>query len=114
MQHYSVAHWKGRKENQVSYSLLPLRCTHLLAISISLHIIQILSKALIKSRQYCGLKQEPYHISTVKYNLKALPEIKILHSRNGGYFKTDYCFLQKFAEQLSIAQACKAVRRMAK
>lgn len=68
----------------------------------------------MKSKQNFGLKQEPYQIPTVKYNLKALTEIKILHFRNGGGFKTNYCFLQKSAEQLSIAQACKAVRRMAK
>lgn len=107
-------HTKWRKENQVSYSVLPLRCMYLLAISVSLQIIQILFKVLIKSRQNFHLKQGPYQIPAVRYDLKALPEIKILRFRNWGYFKTDYCFLQKFAEQLSIAQACKAVRRMAK
>lgn len=71
---YAVAHWKWKQENQVSYSVLPLRCMYLLAISVSLQIILIAFNQNFKKKQNFGLKQEPYEIPTV--NIIWKPSLK--------------------------------------
>lgn len=110
----SLSH-TGNYNYKVSFSVFPLRSMYPLGISLSFQIITTIFNILIKSSQNFGLKNKNHNkVSRVKCNLKALSGIKVLHLRTWGYFRTGYCFLPKSDEQLFIAQACKAVRRMAK